>query len=93
LPNDETPAKVVAAGAHLFKDNCGGCHGQDAVARVGGSVPDLRYSTLDVHSNWNDIVIEGNRNVRGMPSFDLEPAEADAIRIYILSLSRQLAMH
>lgn len=93
LPNDETPAKVVAAGAHLFKDNCGGCHGQDAVARVGGSVPDLRYSTLDVHANWNDIVIEGNRNVRGMPSFDLEPAEADAIRIYVLSLSRQLATH
>ncbi|MDH4048160.1 MAG: PQQ-dependent dehydrogenase, methanol/ethanol family [Gammaproteobacteria bacterium] len=84
--NDEQ----IEEGRWLYADNCGSCHGKNAVARYGGSVPDLRYSSSDVHASWPAIVIGGSRSANGMPSFPLEAGEAEAIRNYLLSLSVQL---
>ena len=81
----EADPDIVARGRALFGRNCGGCHGKDAVARFGGSVPDLRYATAETHLTWNGIVIGGARAARGMPAFEIEPADAEAIRSYVLA--------
>ena len=86
----EITAEVAGFGAELYSGACGGCHGKDAAARFGGSVPDLRYASEEVHLTWNGIVIGGSRKAKGMPNFDLDPREADAIRLYVLSKSRAL---
>ncbi len=80
----------VDAGRELYAQNCDSCHGKNAVARYGGSVPDLRYSTKDVHAAWPAIVVGGARIANGMPSFKLQPEESQAIRNYVLSLSVEL---
>jgi quinohemoprotein ethanol dehydrogenase len=83
-------AAQIDEGRWLYADNCGGCHGKNAVARYGGSVPDLRYAAKDVHDTWAAIVLGGSRRMNGMPSFSLEPGEAEAIRNYVLSLSQTM---
>ena len=83
--------EVVAFGAELYADYCGSCHGKGAVARFGGSVPDLRYADADTHGIWNGIVIGGALHANGMPSFELDPREADAIRLFVLAKARELA--
>jgi len=91
LPDDATPADKVALGATLYSGSCGSCHGKQLMARPGGTVPDLRYSGVDVHRTWNGIVIGGARQAKGMPKFDIDVDDAEAIRLYILSSSRDLA--
>jgi quinohemoprotein ethanol dehydrogenase len=83
-------AGQIEEGRVLYVENCGGCHGTNAVARYGGSVPDLRYTTTDVHTAWPAIVIGGARRMNGMPPFSLEPSQAEAIRNYVLSLSQAM---
>ncbi|MCH8072764.1 MAG: PQQ-dependent dehydrogenase, methanol/ethanol family [Proteobacteria bacterium] len=84
-------AEVVANGKHLYASSCGGCHGKDASARVGGSVPDLRYSSADTHAAWHGIVIGGARRANGMPAFSqLDAEQSEAIRNYVLSQSAAL---
>ena len=80
----------IEQGHELYSDNCSGCHGKNGIARFGGTVPDLRYSAKDVHDAWPAIVIGGARSANGMPSFELELDEAEAIRNYVLSLSVDL---
>jgi PQQ-dependent dehydrogenase (methanol/ethanol family) len=77
----------VDEGRWLYADNCGGCHGKNGIARFGGSVPDLRYAAKDVHDTWPAIVVGGSRSANGMPPFPLSVDEAEAIRMYVLSLS------
>jgi quinohemoprotein ethanol dehydrogenase len=83
-------AGEIAAGRLLYARNCASCHGKNAVSRFGGSVPDLRYSSSDVHAAWPAIVIGGARSAMGMPPAELDLAEAEAIRHYVLSLSLAL---
>ena len=75
-----------------FHWNCSGCHGKDSKTRFGGTVADLRFSTMRTHEEWNDIVIRGTRKEKGMPGFGsrMDAEESEAIRAYILSLSNQL---
>ena len=81
----------IAAGYELYKNYyCAGCHGKDAVARRGGTVPDLRYANMDTHESWYDIVAGGERRDRGMPPFEIPEEHAESIRAYILSLSHKL---
>lgn len=86
-PALEADADEIAVGRDLYAQNCQSCHGKNAVARYGGSVPDLRYSGSDVHAAWPAIVIGGAKSAMGMPPAELELAEAEAIRQYVLSLS------
>ena len=82
----ETPE----AGALLYADNCLGCHGKDAVARYGGSVPDLRYGSADVFRTWHAVVMGGAKKSNGMPDFELTVEEADAIRDYVIGEARKI---
>jgi len=82
---------VIENGKKLFADDCGFCHGKNAVARYGGSVPDLRFASADTHAQWHDIVIDGARGTKGMPAFSyLDVEQSEAIRNYVLSQSEAL---
>jgi len=81
--NDEQ----LAFGKEIYSWACKNCHGLNAVARFGGSVPDLRYATMDTHNAWQAIVIGGAKRMNGMPSFELSLDESDAVRQYVLSLA------
>jgi quinohemoprotein ethanol dehydrogenase len=85
-------AEDIDLGGRLFQDRgCSGCHGKNAVARAGGSVPDLRYATPEIHLQWPGIVIGGARSASGMPAHELSAAESEAIRSYVLSRAHALA--
>jgi quinohemoprotein ethanol dehydrogenase len=90
-PELTASTEVVEEGMYLYADNCGFCHGKNASARFGSSVKDLRYASADTHAAWQSIVIDGERNAEGMPSFsELDTAQAEAIRNYVLSMSEIL---
>ena len=89
-PAVNASAETIAYGEALYAGYCKACHGYKAVARAGGSVPDLRYASTETHQTWNGVVIGGARRVNGMPLFELDVDEADAIRQYVLSLSESL---
>lgn len=80
---DATPAMVQAGGA-LYADNCMFCHGIGVIA---GPIPDLRYSTAEVHAQLESIVLGGARQQLGMPSFAgrLDSAKLKLIQAYIVS--------
>ena len=86
---DAAPA-TIAEGEALYRGNCKGCHGKDAVARMTGSVPDLRYANAETHLQWAGIVIGGAKRMNGMPPVELSADESEAIRAYVLSLSEAL---
>jgi mono/diheme cytochrome c family protein len=83
-------AEVVAHGQVMYQRYCSYCHG-DAL-RTGALNPDLRWSSADVHAVWQDIVIGGVLAPAGMVSFKkfLTPADAEAIRQYVLSEANRL---
>jgi quinohemoprotein ethanol dehydrogenase len=90
-PELTAPAEEVSNGKKLYAGNCGFCHGKNATARFGGSVPDLRYSSADTHASWHGIVIDGAKNENGMPTFShLDVEQSEAIRNYVLSKSDEL---
>ena len=89
-PELHASAAVIASGQEIYRHNCGGCHGKDAVARYGGSVPDLRYADADTHAAWAAIVVGGARRANGMPAMDLSIEQAEAVRAYVLSRAQPL---
>jgi quinohemoprotein ethanol dehydrogenase len=91
LPEMTAAPEVVETGGRLYAEYwCSGCHGKKAVARVGGTVPDLRYANAETHLQWTGIVIGGARSSRGMPAHEMSAEEAEAIRQYVLSRARML---
>ena len=89
-PALESTSETIASGKDLYKKNCRFCHGNEAIARFGGSVPDLRFSNADTHATWQAIVVGGSRNATGMPAMDIEVDESEAIRNYVLSLAEEI---
>ena len=77
--------RSVREGKILYATFCYRCHGVDAVA--GSGVPDLRYSSAQVHKEFAEIVLDGARESRGMPSYKdlLNRDQARAIQAYVLS--------
>ena len=56
----DLPCLVVTAHSEaLYAEHCNFCHGKNAIARHGGSVPDLRFASPDTHSGWQAIVVGG----------------------------------
>lgn len=90
LPSIGAELDTVEQGGWLYADHCLGCHGQDAVARYGGSVPDLRYASAEIFQAWHAIVIGGARRAQGMPGFDLSAEQADAIRNFVISEAQKI---
>ncbi len=80
----DTTAAALQEGALLYHTYCWSCHGANVVA---GPVPDLRYSTADVHAQFDAIVRQGARKLLGMPAFSdkLNPSEVRAIQANVLS--------
>ena len=90
-PAMKASAETVATGKSLYARECRFCHGTNAIARFGGSVPDLRFADAAVHATWHAIVIGGSRSAQGMPAREgITVDESDAIRNYVLSLSEEL---
>ncbi len=89
-PALDASAAAVAAGRALYTDKCRGCHGAAAIARFGGSVPDLRFASTETHATWQAIVLGGAKSASGMPAIDIPLEESEAIRGYILSRSEAL---
>ncbi len=77
-------AKQLHQGGVLYHEWCAVCHGLKVVA--GGVVPDLRRATADTHANFESIVIGGQRQAKGMPSFAdvLSSEDARLIQAYVL---------
>jgi quinohemoprotein ethanol dehydrogenase len=77
-----TPAEV-REGGFLYARHCMLCHGFMAVA---GTIPDLRYSTAEVHAQLDSIVRGGSRKTLGMPSFGdkIDAKQLRAIQAYVL---------
>ena len=76
--------EMVAQGTALYAQYCAMCHGRNAVA---GPLPDLRYSTAEVHAELDSIVLGGARQQLGMPSFKgkLDATKVRLIQAYILA--------
>jgi PQQ-dependent dehydrogenase (methanol/ethanol family) len=85
-----TSPQVIHQGELLFADNCSGCHGVKAIA---GPLPDLRYASKGTLEGIEGIVLGGNRETMGMPSFQkiLKPGQVRAIQAYIVSRARESA--
>ena len=90
-PKLEASPEELESGRRIYSWECKGCHGKNAVARFGGSVPDLRYATADTHAAWHGIVIGGALQFNGMPPFQLTIEESEAVRKYVLSQSRSIS--
>ncbi|MGI9236640.1 MAG: PQQ-dependent dehydrogenase, methanol/ethanol family [Woeseiaceae bacterium] len=89
-PELDASAEEIETGRQYYGWECKSCHGNNAIARFGGSVPDLRYTNSETHAAWHGIVIGGARQANGMPLFDLSVEESEAIRNYVLSRATEL---
>jgi cytochrome c oxidase cbb3-type subunit 3 len=78
------PTEQVDAGRPIFSSRCGFCHGRDVAG--GETGPDLTRSTLvaeDVRGDRLAPVIRSGRTDKGMPGFNLSPADMDAVVAFI----------
>jgi len=99
-PQQKAGADVIKRGEKLYVTwVCDGCHspGTDGSGAwvLDGAVPDLRYATPEVHSQWQAIVLAGTHWDQGMPGFADPPKfafphmkmtaqEAEAIHAYVI---------
>lgn len=83
-PLDASPERV-ARGQELYAHHCTRCHGLGVRSR--GLLPDLRFSSRQVHEQFADIVLSGLRADRGMASFAdlLSREDVEAIHAYVVS--------
>jgi quinohemoprotein ethanol dehydrogenase len=91
-PASTASADVIKHGGELYNQYCSVCHGQDGV-QTRGSFPNLMVSGL-LHSQegFDQVVLGGARQERGMGNFskDLKPADAAALREYLISRANVL---
>jgi quinohemoprotein ethanol dehydrogenase len=84
---------IVAKGGTLYqRAACVTCHGVNLNVAAGGSAPDLRYLSPEVHAIWDDVVLDGELQAAGMPSFkgELSESDAQAIRAYVIDEALKL---
>jgi quinohemoprotein ethanol dehydrogenase len=81
-PLRATEAQVIT-GRALFAQTCQRCHGENAI----GGVKDLRFLTPQGHARFDDVVLKGILQERGMASFAdvLTPNDAAAIHAYLIA--------
>ena len=78
------PVEQIQAGERRFAAQCGFCHGRDAAG--GETGPDLTRSELvaqDVHGDKIGQLLRTGRVDAGMPRFQLDAAELNAIVAFI----------
>ncbi|MEZ5558582.1 MAG: PQQ-dependent dehydrogenase, methanol/ethanol family [Pseudomonadales bacterium] len=88
-PAMDTTPEQVARGEGLYHETCAVCHGPGVTQGTGG-IPDLRYSSADVHAAWDAIVLGGAYVGKGMPSFasTLSAEDAAAVHAYVVEQTR-----
>ncbi|OYW43992.1 MAG: quinohemoprotein alcohol dehydrogenase [Sphingomonadales bacterium 32-68-7] len=81
-PLRATESQVIT-GRALYAETCQRCHGENAI----GGVKDLRFMTPQGHARFEDVVLKGILQERGMASFAdvLTPDDAAAIHAYLIS--------
>ncbi|HVS64141.1 MAG TPA: PQQ-dependent dehydrogenase, methanol/ethanol family [Thermoanaerobaculia bacterium] len=89
IPHDSS-AEAIDQGRRLYNTYCLVCHGYGAVG--GGVVADIRESAPRVFEAYHDILLDGDRVERGMPSFErvLDAEAVKLIRNYVLHRRAQL---
>ena len=92
-PQQTGSPKMIAEGRVLFHRYCQFCHGAGAVG--GKLVPDLRFSSKEVHNIWREIVLDGLLKNEGMPSFKalISESELENIRAYVLDRAHKEKAH
>ena len=80
----------LAHGKLMYHKYCGVCHGPGV--RSGGVLPDLRYMAPGKHLVFEDIVIGGILQERGMVSFasSLTKDDARSVHKYVISEAHRL---
>ncbi len=76
---------VIDYGQSMYQRHCSYCHGDGL--RTGGINPDLRWSSMQIHNAWQQIVLDGVLQPVGMVGFEkfLSVEDAEAIRQYVLA--------
>ncbi len=86
-------ANDIAQGKVLYSQYCAACHGAKAIG--GGLIQDIRYGgPLHDATLWNQVVLEGLYENKGMASFKSEfgSEQAAVIRSYVISVAQEGAM-
>lgn len=85
-PTPRQPATLAHRGEALFAAyQCEYCHGTDGGASVGGGVPNLNRTRLDLAA-FKGVVQGGERRGGGMPPFkSLSDAEVAALYAYVIN--------
>lgn len=83
-------ADVLHQGEVMYQRHCAYCHGDGF--RTGGVNPDLRRSSPEIHTLWQEIVLGGILKSVGMVSFAefLTESDAEAIRQYTLAEANRI---
>ncbi len=93
IPDMDLPTapEVIAQGAELYKANCQTCHGAGGASQ--GAMPNLQKASQATHESFEAIVLGGQREAKGMPSFvgRLTAEETRLIQAYIISESKETA--
>jgi len=91
-PPSTASADVIEVGREKYNQYCSVCHGQDGVMQR-GTFPNLMVTPLlHTQQGFDQVVLQGARVERGMGSFakDLSPADAVAVREYLVSRANVL---
>ena len=70
----------IARGEVAYHDFCAACHGM--AVRSGGTIPDLRQMTPEMHAMFNNVVLEGILTPKGMASFSDVLTEEDTALLH-----------
>ncbi|MEP7312083.1 MAG: PQQ-dependent dehydrogenase, methanol/ethanol family [Pseudomonadota bacterium] len=86
-PLARAPEALVTQGQAVYERVCVTCHGRN----VRGGLKDLRYTTRETYTKFNDIVLKGIYKEKGMASFAdvVTPAEVAAVRAYIVARANE----
>lgn len=84
IPVSASP-EVVQKGENLYLHNCVKCHGAGVVS--GGVLPDLRHSEPAMFGAYQDIVLRGALEPKGMPHLGehLSAEDVEAIKTFVLT--------
>ena len=81
----DASSAAISRGKGLFEWRCQSCHGARGASE--GAMPNLQEANQSTHDAFEQIVIGGILEPRGMPSFEglLTPEEVGFIQAYIIS--------
>jgi quinohemoprotein ethanol dehydrogenase len=92
-PPQSASPEVIARGRHLYDEqSCFVCHGIRMEVPESGSFRDLRYIPSQIHDQWNAIVLGGEFQALGMPSFkdSMSESDAEAVHAYVIAKAQEL---